>query len=269
MLKYTKEQEFQVIKEMKNLNGRSSKDLSKLIGIPDFAVRRLARKNNYYFGHYTPFQSASEITISDKLDQFIVGSLLGDGSVTINFKNDNYTAKNRNSKLSIKHSIVQKEYLMFKKSLIENDIKTYISYIPIKSKKKIINNKIIKDNGAIVLETLQNKTLNCYRDKWYKNGIKFIPKDLTLTNLSIAIWFQDDGSLSLRGGYYLSTNGFEIFDVEFLGDLLNKQFNIKTSVHVCNIRKQPKLYIKKGSIATFNNLVLPYMCKSMLYKLHQ
>jgi hypothetical protein len=115
------------------------------------------------------------------------------------------------------------------------------------------------------IETMQNIKINEYRNYWYKDK-KEIPFDtFTLTPLILAIWFMDDGSKN-KSGYVLSTNCFSLEEVIILSDKL-LHFNIKTTITKAG--NNHIIYIKSESVNSFNKVVLPYMCESMLYKLHK
>lgn len=66
--------------------------------------------------------------------------------------------------------------------------------------------------------------------KWYPEGHKIVPKDLTLTSTTIAIWLADDGCFRIRNNHFhsisIATNGFIKQDVEFLTRLLQLKYNI-------------------------------------------
>ena len=75
---------------------------------------------------------------------------------------------------------------------------------------------------------------------------------------------MDDGSKN-NCSYYLHTESFTIEDINFLQKLLYDKFNIKTSIHIN--RKMPLIYIKAESRELFTEIVKPYICESMKYKL--
>ncbi len=76
-----------------------------------------------------------------------------------------------------------------------------------------------------------------YKEKWYPNGKKIIPRDIELTPLTLAIWFCDDGCLTFKtnrsGGkdeamiLKFASHGFSEDDNIFLVSLLEKETNEK------------------------------------------
>ena len=165
-MKYTKEIKEKVKLELLHKNGRTSNQIAKKLQIPDHLVRKLAVEYNLKFGHYTPFKSNKPIHISNELNDIIIGSLLGDGCIS-KYKFDNQSRTNKNSKLAIKHSIKQKEYVDYKFELLSKHCKSYI-----KSYQKYDNRINWNNSISYEVDTLQNVSFNKYRDIWYPNNIK-------------------------------------------------------------------------------------------------
>lgn len=80
-----------------------------------------------------------------------------------------------------------------------------------------------------------------YKQKWYVSGKKIVPRDISLTPLVLAIWFCDDGYLSLkkdRSGnptsalrLKLATHGFTKSDAEFLASTLEALLKVKFYIY--------------------------------------
>lgn len=262
-MKYTEEIVVKIIESFNSGKYKSSKEIANTLHIPDFIIRRYLNKNGLYFGHFSPFKSKDEINPNIELKEFIIGSLLGDGCIT-EYSLKEESSKNHNSKLTINHSQIQKDYVLYKQSLLNKyNCKNHITEYFRKSK-SILNGREIKDNGNIILNTTQNVYFNKYRDLWYKNGTKEIPRNIVLTPLALAIWFMDDGYKS-KGNYVLCTNGFTINDQKFLQNLLIK-LNVNTTIQKHGIYH--RLYVRTDSVENFTTLILPYICDSMKYKLH-
>ena len=62
------------------------------------------------------------------------------------------------------------------------------------------------------------------------------------------------------------TNSFSFTEVELLRIILKQNFNIDTTIQKSNLG-QPLLYIRASSRKIFINLILPYICESMKYKI--
>lgn len=173
---------------------------------------------------------------------------------------------NLNSRLEIKHSSRQKEYALYKKKLLEREnIKIHFEereedYTPSK-----IGNRIIKDNGFCKISTQRNINFNIFRDLYYKNNKAINENIYKLSALGLAIWYMDDG-YKHSSSYYLCSNNFSLEDNNLLKSMLQTNFNIESSIH--KNRGKYLLYIKAKSKDVFTNLIKPYVCPSMLYKLH-
>lgn len=195
--------------------------------------------------------------------------MLGDGHIGRYYFNDECSKTNKNSKLCLLHSLVQKEYLLYKVNLLSNyGCKMRIAEYPPKGA-KMKDGRIITNNGTITADSIQNVYFNQIRDYWYPDGIKIVPEDLELNALSIAIWYMDDGSKNSKSNNcYFATDGFSIKDVEVLQNILLKQFNIESTIQLQKYRNnQPRLYIRKRSFIILQELIKDYICPSMLYKL--
>ena len=239
--------------------GNTSIQISEDLNIPSYAVRRLLYENNIKLGHKTPFKSKNRISISPTLIEIINGSLLGDGFLSRYIINSD--RKNCNSKLMINYSTINDEYANYIFNLLNLECKTYKYCF-----NRNLENKKIKDNGIVTINTCQNQSFNSFRDIWYPFGIKIVPSNIILTPLTLSIWFQDDGYKHKSGSYYLCTDNFSFADLKILQRALLRDLNIKSSVHWNGIKQ--RIYIKKESSEIFKNIIQSFICPFMKYKLH-
>ena len=77
---------------------------------------------------------------------------------------------------------------------------------------------------------------------------------------------MDDGGWT-NSGVRISTNSFELKEVELLNDVLKSKYNLDTTIQKIWIKDQYSIYIKKQSIPDLINIVKPFIHSSMLYKL--
>ena len=95
---------------------------------------------------------------------------------------------------------------------------------------------------------------------------------------------MDDGCWT-GSGIRIATNSFQLEDIERLSEVLNFNYNLKTTIQKLSSRSslmggavsnQPargarkilySLYIKKQSVENIREILLPYMHSSMFYKL--
>ena len=77
---------------------------------------------------------------------------------------------------------------------------------------------------------------------------------------------MDDGGWT-NSGVRISTNSFELKEVELLNDVLKSKYNLDTTIQKIWIKDQYSIYIKKQSVPNLINIIGPYIHTSMLYKL--
>lgn len=114
------------------------------------------------------------------------------------------------------------------------------------------------------------RTLPCftyYYDLFYNKKVKVVPLDLyhLLTYEALAHWICGDGTKT-SSGLTLQTQSFNIKEVVFIISILIYKFNLKCSLHMQ--RNLPTIYIGTKSMLSLQPHILPYMCKTMRYKLY-
>jgi hypothetical protein len=92
-----------------------------------------------------------------------------------------------------------------------------------------------------------------------------------MTPVALAVMICADGSWS-GNGVYIATDCFKLNEVIMLIDILKRQFGLVATHQVGNradpsTSDQYRLYIHAKSMPTLRILVLPYMPRSMWYKL--
>lgn len=133
---------------------------------------------------------------------------------------------------------------------IKKDLAIYYGYV--------INSYTFKSfNWIHEMFYIKNKNTNRY--------IKRIPPNIGeyLTPLALAIWFMNNGS---KIGVRIATNCFVREEIEILCSVLLEKYKIKSSI-AGRDKKGLVLYILKESKPRFDEIVRPYIIKSMLYKL--
>lgn len=201
-------------------------------------------------------RSNSPLVISDDANSILIGSLLGDGSIVRKGTNCVYTEG---------HSLVQKDYCEHKQRLFKDaglDIKLSVT----KGQVSVIDGRPIKNNGKVTLRSQINVAFNKYHDEWYGYNGKTVPRSLTKINpLMLAVWFMDDGSKHTNNAYYLSTQGFSLENVEYLRDVVNDSLDLNVAVH--KNKDKYILYVPAKRSKLMTELITPYVCESMNYKL--
>ena len=263
-----KEKILEILKENPTLSNR---EVSKLVGLSRNAVQYYMNKLNIHRDRKAQQKlnntcREKSISITEIAEQIILGSVLGDGYLSPN-RHPTDTKLTLNSELRITHGIKQKEYIEYKKSLLEKEgIKCYLIFREGKDiKEHFIRGIKVKENGSYYLRTQRNVSFNFYRNLFYRPN-KIVGKYFYKINaLALAVWYMDDGFKHGKG-FTLSTNCFSVKEVNLLRTILKHNFNLETSMYKSNLG-MPLIYIKTKSRKTFIELISPYICESMKYKI--
>lgn len=203
-------------------------------------------------------------TLSDIQEQVLIGGLLGDTHI---YAYEHHITVG----LAIGRAIKDKEYLQYQfdifRDFCSSDIKERAAF----------DKRTNKNYICCSFRTQCAEVFVPFRNKWYPNGIKIVPKDLQLTPLICAIWFCDDGSITYLGknktGRRISlyTDNFTKKEAAFLQKLLQKTLNIVVKItrkkSMKNINKGFYLYIsKKDDVIKFIDYIKNVMPLSMSRK---
>ena len=126
--------------------------------------------------------------ISTELEQFVIGAILGDSHIR-------YTGKTSraNTRIEFAHSTKQEEYIQWKYDFLKE-------YELAASPPRLY--KIGKEKEFLQLRftSKSNKIFNEYHYLFHKEGKKKITRKILnkLQPLGLAIWYMDDGNLSLQ-----------------------------------------------------------------------
>ena len=252
----------------------SNREIGKLVNLSRGAVQYYMNKLNIHRDRKLMQKlnntcREKKLVISENAEQILLGSILGDGYMSPYRRPEN-TKELLNSCLIINHSIKQKEYILYKKDLLEKEnIICHLNFTPgDKLKEHCVKGIKVKENGTYTLKTQRNVVFNTYRDRFYyitSKGKRINKYFYKLNALGLAIWYMDDGYKE-KSGYCLCTNSYTFREVELLQKILKHNFNLETTVHKSNLG-HPILHIRARSATNFRNLIEPYICKSMQYKI--
>ena len=263
-----RDQILEIIKEHPTLSNR---EIGKLLGIARSTVSYYLQKENIHRDRIVQQKLNNTcrekiLEISDEAEQVILGSILGDGSIT-KYCRPKDTKKLLNSNLTINHGIKQKEYIEYKKEILErNNIKCHLFFTEgEKIKPHYIKGILVKENGNYTLRTQRNVVFNKYRNIFYSNRKHISRYIYKLKALGLAIWYMDDGYYS-NNEINICTNSFSYKEVALLQEILKHNFEIETTIYKSNLG-HPILHIKVCSRQRFLNIVTPYICNCLKYKL--
>jgi len=108
-----------------------------------------------------------------------------------------------------------------------------------------------KGRGNWIFHTLSHVDFTQQHQRWYPNGTKIIPHDVSLSPMSLLLWYYGDGTLvkgktgnscTLR----LSTDSFDRESIEMIAKRLDLELGIRSK-----ITAERRLRLKTESIPTF------------------
>lgn len=181
--------------------------------------------------------------------ELIVGSLLGDASIV---------SRNKNSYFRVSHCEKQKDYIIWKKEILNNLVNS-------------INKYIDKRGNSIMysFNTKSSEVFNEYNNLFYKDK-KRISYDIYdhLSELGLAVWYMDDGSKQ-NNNCRLSTDGFSLDENIILQNILDKKFNLNCKICKYNRNNNEYyfLFFNKDNTYKLHNIIDKYVINSMKYKL--
>lgn len=173
-------------------------------------------------------------------EEFLVGCMLGDGCL---FK----AKKSRNPYLAVGRCLRDKEYALWQADILQ-------PFICRQADGETFDDRTNKTYFWTKFTTHCSRVFSGCYESWYGTGYKKVPKNIQLTPLAMAVWFCDDGYVChankkcspSRFRLGLATNGFDLEDVEFLRDILQKRYGERFS-----ISKENKLYTSTSGARAF------------------
>jgi len=204
---------------------------------------------------------------SSQLDAAIYGMLLGDGSCD---RGEGNFTKNSNFILKVGHSKKQEEYLLWKKKIVDQ-IGT-------------VSTKVWEydKQNAVYFRTNARKYFTKLEKIFYTNRKKNVSLKILnkLNDLSLAIWFMDDGYISCNksGSCYgeLCTDQFNIDQVKMIQKWFIDKYKLNVGIRELKY-KSGKYYGKVVYRIKFNsenckklkNIIYPFVnqISCMKYKL--
>lgn len=231
-------------------NSLSAIEVAEIYNINPSTVSKWARKFNIP-RKCNKYIDLEDLCLSDVQMQVIIGSLLGDGCL------EKVCKIGRNSRFTEGHGLLQKEWLQWKQNILGDWVSNF-TYL--KS----------KDRESYRLKTIVHPKFNDLENQWYQRDefgnyilkkvskrfhrIKIVPKNLTLTPLSLAVWYLDDGYNQINhSGCIISTLGFVLSEIEFLIDKI-KSFNIE-NCHPLKQDKQGQGYVIRIGKSSYNDFI--------------
>jgi hypothetical protein len=200
---------------------------------------------------YTKYE-LSIIKLPNDIKSIIVGIILSDGHIALNFKG-------KNAYLILNQSLTKSAYIYFVFSFLNHYCQSY--------PKLSVSYRLNKPSYTLRITTRSMSCITELYSNYYLNKIKIIKPLIyfDLTPIALAHWIMGDGTYNRRG-LLLCTDSFKIKEVVLLMNVLMIRYNISCTISY-HMKKYPRICISKKHIIYLQNIVLPYMHKSMFYKL--
>lgn len=201
-------------------------------------------------------------SLSNNIHQVILGSLLGDMCCRREAKN---------SLIQECHSIKQKEYLLWKHSILKNDFNVVISFNHNTTCK--FGDKIYQRRPQIGLRSRVSNKLNYYHTLFYGSGKKRVSDEILnqLCPLGLAVWYCDDGHYDNENKtVQIHTEGFSLDENRMIKEWFYRKWNIRANFKKSPSKKNLLLRFPKRDSEKFLNIVRDHifsMPESIWYKL--
>ena len=190
---------------------------------------------------------------ADETNEIIFGCLLGDGKLEM-------PPRGVNARLGFTQSKDHKEYFI---SVCDSLSKICSGKY---RESSYLDKRTGKTYKSLSFWSRSLPLLNEFYYNFYGDKVKKVPQDLSLlTPLALAHWVKQKGLSGRWQGLYICMYEFQYVDVKRLTEYLKETYSIQCSIH--RVKGKYRIYILAKSIETLKNLVLPFMHKSMLYKL--
>ncbi len=251
-IKSQKKIDFDIFEKLWN-EGKTDKEIADYFGVTELTVKtfRTRGENAGKFNNKRYF-SQEEHELSEEQEQMILGSLLGDMSLSL-------AHRSLNCRLALTHSEKQKELFDKKVEILGEFMGNYRLYVSQPDKRTGKCYSTYRGNSKT------HKVFNDLYTLLYPNGVKTITSEyLEKINspIALAFWFMDDGTYNGS----IATDCFSIEEVKLLQQWFIDKWQIFTTYSV-NSKKQPTLRIRACSRLKFDSLIKPFMVPSMYYKL--
>lgn len=216
----------------------------------------------------TIYKELKTTEFSDSQKYLIIGSILGDGSIT---KGKDCV----NARFVERHCEKQLGYLQWKKNKLKPFVKSKLNKVI--GGAHIISGVECNTQDSYMLSTISHPYLTDLYDMFYINRKKIVPYNLyeMISTLSIAVWICDDGCITYNKNYGvyrldLHTEGFTYKENVFLcREILSKFFNLSFRINSRKYKSGTHYYIcisGKKQLRYIVDKLKPFIPDVMLYK---
>lgn len=201
-----------------------------------------------------------KIEEDNRLKQFMIGSMLGDGSIPKKDKNA------KHYRITLGHGAKQLKYLEWKVNILkEYELSTGVITKVIAKSDRYKSGECISYH----MKGRNNPYFTEYRYKFYQENRKTLP-DLVneIDSFGLAIWYMDDGYITLdkarnKKFYRIATDSFIKEELDKLVLIFKNKFDIKVTINY-----NRELRISEQDNDKFLKLIFSYILPDFYYKLH-
>jgi len=181
------------------------------------------------------------LKVTKQQSDILIGCILGDAYIT------------KSGKIQIEQSDKQIDYVNWKYNQLEK-----ICYgLP----KKVIRYDKRYNKNYISYRFWTRQFFRNWRKRFYLENKKIFPLE-SISPLTLAVWYMDDGCLNENKRIILSTDNFNEEDRTKIKNLFKKDFDIDVSY-----KNKGKMIIGTNESKKFFKIINPYTIPSMKYKI--
>jgi hypothetical protein len=197
-------------------------------------------------------QERRSALFSARLDDLIIGSLLGDGHVEL--------SSSRSARFEESHSIKQVDYLRWKAALFGGLVSGLAFGVA-----KIDG----KAHQTCYLKSLSHPRFTAHHAVLYSGRVKVVKEQLRehLNPFVLAVWVMDDGCAHKNGTIRLHTDCFSLEDNTRLASMLFDIFGLSARIQEDYRSNNFHLVFNKTNAIKLSSVIEPYVVDSMKYKL--
>lgn len=230
----------------------TTRQISKLFAVDKSTICNWLKKYNIIRrSSNQKYIDNSTIRLSKLEFDFLVGTLLGDGHISV-------LKSGRLARFSASHSIKQLDYVNYKADLLK------------KLNPKIKHNNILSNNKTykvVNISTIGTTDLLRMHDLFYINKKKVVSDKLIhylKSPISLAVWVMDDGTL-FHNSLTICTDSFSYNEHLILKEILKNNFNLNAKI--IKYGKYYRLRFSVSETVKLSSLIEPFMIEKMNYKI--
>jgi len=195
--------------------------------------------------------------LTKKQKQFLIGTLLGDGTSSLG-------RRNTNARLKIQHTDKDKDYLEFKHSVLKNFVTGKII------KETNLNRKTKKYYSSLLFITTTHPEFTKFHKLFYRRKKKVVTAEVLrkLTPFGLAVWIMDDGYYNREHKFIdLYTMNYTYKEHSIMQNWFRDKYGIFPKI---NYHKQVDKYYLRFNLLDTQKLVKiiqPYIINSMKRKI--